>query len=131
MAKDAQSLAKEWFEFAEKDLQAAKMLFKEINHITCFHCQQSAEKYIKGLLVFFQINFKKSHNLSYLLELLDKNIPNNIMEAVEYLNEFAVEARYPGQFSTVSDEETEKALEYCTNIKNHIISLAKDNGFKF
>ena len=32
MTKDVQSLAKEWFEFAEKDLQAAKMLFKEINY---------------------------------------------------------------------------------------------------
>ncbi|ACB84611.1 HEPN domain-containing protein [Natranaerobius thermophilus] len=130
MTKDVQSLAKEWFEFAEKDLQAAKMLFKEINHITCFHCQQSAEKYIKGLLVLLQIDFKKSHNLSYLLELLDKNIPNDIMEAAEYLNEFAVEARYPGQFSTVTNEEADKALEYCTHIKKYIINLARDNGFK-
>ena len=130
MTKDVQSLVKEWFKFAEKDLQAAKMLFKEINHITCFHCQQSAEKYIKGLLVFSQIDFKKSHNLSYLLELLDKNIPNDIMEAAEYLNEFAVEARYPGQFSTVNNEEADKALEYCTHIKNYIINLARDKGFE-
>ncbi len=124
-----QSLVKEWFEFAEKDYKAAKKLFKEFNHITCFHCQQSSEKYIKGLLVLIQINFRKSHNLTYLLELLNQDIPDNIMLAAEYLNEFAVEARYPGDFSTISDNETKKALEYTQNIKTYILDLAKKNNF--
>ena len=60
MNKKIQSLVKEWFEFADKDYKAAIKLFKEFNHIRCFHCQQSSEKYIKGLLVLLQIDFRKS-----------------------------------------------------------------------
>lgn len=129
MNKKVQSLVKDWFDFAEKDLKAAKKLFKEFNHITCFHSQQSSEKYIKGLLVLLQIDFRKSHNLTYLLELLNKNIPDNIMFSAEYLNEFAVEARYPGDFSTISDKETKKALEYALKIKKYVLKLAKNNNF--
>ena len=129
MNKKIQSLVKEWFDFAEQDYKAAKKLFTEFNHITCFHCQQSSEKYIKGLLVLLQINFKKSHNLTYLLELLSQDVPDDIMLAAEYLNEFAVETRYPGDFSTISDEDTQKALDYACNIKNYILDLAKTNNF--
>ncbi|NPV45108.1 MAG: HEPN domain-containing protein [Firmicutes bacterium] len=129
MNKKVQALVKEWFDFAEKDLKAAKKLFKEFNHITCFHCQQSSEKYIKGLLVLLQIDFRKSHNLTYLLELLGQDIPDDIMSAAEYLNEFAVEARYPGGFSTISDEEAQKALDYASNIKKYILEFAKKNNF--
>ena len=129
MNKKIQSLVKEWFEFAEKDYKAAKKLFKEFNHITCFHCQQSSEKYIKGLLVLLQKDFRKSHNLTYLLELLNQDIPDNIMLAAEYLNEFAVEARYPSDFSSISNDETKKALEYALNIKAYILDLAKKNKF--
>ena len=52
------------------------------------------------------------------------------MEAAEYLNEYAVEARYPGNFPTVYDEEAERALEYVKIIKDYIIDLAKRNNFQ-
>ena len=129
MNEEIHSLVREWFKLANEDLKAAKKLFEEINHITCFHCQQSAEKYIKGLLVLLQIDFRKSHNLSYLLELLNKDIPEDIMYAAEYLNEFAVEIRYPTNFSSISDKEAKEALNHATNIKEYIINLAKDNDF--
>ena len=51
------------------------------------------------------------------------------MMAAEYLNEFAVEARYPGDFSSISNDETKKALEYALNIKKYILDLAKKNNF--
>ena len=129
MNKKIQLLVKEWFDFAEKDLKAAKKLFKEFNHITCFLCQHDSEKYLQGLLVVLHIDFKKSHNLTYLLELLNQHIPDDIMFAAEYLNEFAVEARYPSDFSTISNEETQKALDYAFNIKMYILKLAKKNNF--
>lgn len=127
MDKKIYSLAKEWYEYANKDLLAAEKLYKEINHITCFHCQQAAEKYIKGLLVQKQTNFKKSHHLSYLLDLLDLQIPEEIMLAAEYLNEYAVETRYPGDFSEISNDETTKAIEYAKAIKKYILCLANES----
>lgn len=129
MKKKVQSLVKEWFKLAKNDLNAAEKLYKDFNHIVCFHCQQSSEKYIKGLLVLLQIDFRKTHNLTYLLELLNQDIPDNIMLAAEYLNEYAVETRYPGEFSSISDKEAKKALDYAKNIRNYIIKLAKENNF--
>ena len=129
MKKKIHSLVKEWFKLANKDLKAAKRLYKDFNHIVCFHCQQSSEKYIKGFLLLLQIDFRKSHDLTYLLELLNEEIPDNIMLAAEYLNEYAVEARYPGHFSSISNKEAKKALKYAKNIKDYIIKLAEENNF--
>ena len=36
-----------------------------------FHTQQSVEKYLKALLIFLQIEFKRSHDLIYFLELIN------------------------------------------------------------
>lgn len=128
MDKRILSLSHEWYSYANKDLQAAEKLYKDINHITCFHCQQAAEKYIKGLLVYKQIDFKKSHHLSYLLDLLDLEIPDDILLAAEYLNEYAVETRYPGDFSEISNDEAAKAIEYAKAIKNFILQVTEKNN---
>lgn len=122
-------LAKEWFNFGEKDLKAATKLGNEFNSITCFHCQQTAEKYIKGLLLYLQVDFRKSHDLNYLLELLDDEVPDEVMTAAEFLNEYAVETRYPGNYPSITDVETSQALEYAKLIKDYILTLAKEKGY--
>lgn len=129
MNDDLIILTKKWFEFADNDLSVAIKISDEFNFISCFHCQQAAEKYIKGLLVFLQINFRKSHNLTYLLELLTIEIPSDIFEAAEYLNEFSVEVRYPGDYEEITVEETNLALEYTRKIKDFIFDITIKNGF--
>jgi len=46
-------IAQEWFRYAAKDLQSAIYL-QGMNpipiEIVCYHCQQSAEKYLKGYI---------------------------------------------------------------------------------
>ena len=46
----------QWFTFAQKDLAVAKHLrdtfYPEPMEIICYHCQQAAEKAIKGAYVF-------------------------------------------------------------------------------
>lgn len=121
-----QKIANEWFQFAEKDLNAAIKLSNEFNAITCFHCQ-SAEKYIKGLLLYFQIDFNKTHDLYYLLELLSFDIPNEIFEAADYLNEYVVQTRYPGDYEDIVDEETIKSINYAKLIKQFAFDVAKQN----
>jgi HEPN domain-containing protein len=49
-----ESYAKEWLEYAEIDLSSAEFLLAMYplpTAIICYHCQQSAEKCLKGLLV--------------------------------------------------------------------------------
>jgi len=52
---------KQWFEIAEEDFHLAKHSFVISSpvpyRLIAYHCQQSAEKYLKGLLVYFQIDF--------------------------------------------------------------------------
>lgn len=129
MNEDLLILTQKWFKYADNDLNVAIKISNEFGFIACFHCQQSAEKYIKGLLIFLQINFRKSHNLTYLLELLDLEFPNNISEAAEYLNEFSVEVRYPGDYEEITIDETNLAIKYTHQIKDFTLDLAVKNGF--
>jgi HEPN domain-containing protein len=57
---------KSWIAQAEEDYSAAKALFllrKPLLSGTCFHAQQSAEKYLKALLIFKDEDFPKTHDL--------------------------------------------------------------------
>ncbi|MGE5583226.1 MAG: HEPN domain-containing protein [Bacillota bacterium] len=54
MDQEVKLLTKEWFKYADRDLDAASKLLGTLNQIACFHAQQAAEKYIKGFLIFKQ-----------------------------------------------------------------------------
>jgi HEPN domain-containing protein len=116
-------LTKEWFRYAEQDLKAASKLLGEFNHIVCFHAQQAAEKYIKGILIFNQIEFRKVHDLVYLLNLVNSELPDEITFAAEYLTEYAVTVRYPGEFIEITITEAEKAIEYAEKIKKYMLAF--------
>ncbi len=70
-----------WFKKADEDLYSAQQLLKSEGYLSisviCFHCQQAAEKYLKGFLVYRNIEFKKTHDLLYLLSLLGEQQLNN------------------------------------------------------
>jgi hypothetical protein len=69
-AHESLRLARMWVERAEEDLLVAgRLLSPEENcpyAAICFHAQQSAEKYIKALLVFLATPFPKVHDISEL-----------------------------------------------------------------
>ena len=78
----------------------------------CFDAQQAAEKAIKAVLVFRQLEFRKTHDLRGLLTLLNSGdfpIPEEIWEAVD-LSDYAVETRYPGLTEPVSEKEYRVAV---------------------
>ena len=61
----------DWLHFAQEDLIAAKTLSKENVALASvfYHCQQSAEKSLKGYLLFRDYPIKKTHDLEFLCEL--------------------------------------------------------------
>jgi HEPN domain-containing protein len=122
MDKSLRENAEKWFKFADNDLQAAKKLAGEFNNIACFHCQQSAEKYLKGLLILLEKEFRKSHDLNYLLDLLECSAPEEIMSAAELLTEYSVESRYPGDFSAINDQETQDVIKEAELIKAFVLN---------
>ena len=98
---------REWVRKAEADYQAAAELAhasKPFHDQVCFHCQQSAEKYLKALLEELAIPVKKTHELERLLAELRPHHPRlrSLRRGLLFLTNFAVEPRYPGDNTSPS-----------------------------
>jgi len=89
----------------------------------CFQAQQAVEKAIKGLLIFYKVEPEKTHNLVLLIKELAKHItvPDEINEAV-ILNDYAVQTRYPGDYTPVNEDEYNEAIKVAENCVNWIES---------
>ena len=91
-----------WVHKAESDLDVARQIAtgKRPHHDeTCFHCQQAAEKYLKALLQELGLAIPRIHDLADLLELLlahDATL-RRLRRGMDFLTQFAVEYRYPGE----------------------------------
>lgn len=108
-------IARKWLGKAQDDLEAAEALMEhggDLWSIVAFHCQQSAEKFIKAFLTSRQIEFGKTHDLAVLVD----SIPGpaepliSVLRSAEDLTVYGVQARYPGEGPEVDREEAEKAL---------------------
>jgi HEPN domain-containing protein len=66
----------------------------------CFHSQQCVEKYLNGWLAFSHTDVLRSHDLVVLLNLaMTASLRGVHMQAVQPLNRYTIEARYPGDGS--------------------------------
>ena len=107
---------KEWIEKADHDLGSAKIIYlymPDYFDTIAFHCQKAVEKYLKAVLVFKKIEFKRSHDLIYLLEILSRYIEIEEMKFRNafILNNFSIQIRYPNKIIKLSKEELENAIQ--------------------
>jgi HEPN domain-containing protein len=120
-------LVKEWFQFAHNDLIVAKHSFEDLYprqiDISCYHCQQSAEKALKGYLFFQGIEPPRIHNLRVLCQMciqLDDSF-KTLLDFCSDLTPYGVEARYPNELET--DEAVARlAIEKADEIYNFCFS---------
>jgi HEPN domain-containing protein len=89
-----------WVRKAEDDLICARLaepnnppLYDQV----CFHCQQSAEKYLKALLQESGLVAPRSHDLIRLLDILLTHDPplGSLRRRLNSLTQYAVDIRYP------------------------------------
>ena len=87
----------------------------------CYQLQQSVEKAIKGLLIYYGVDPEFTHSIGKLLVELKKHteIPEYIMETSK-LTDYAVETRYPGDYVEISKEEYEKAIVIANDCLNWV-----------
>jgi HEPN domain-containing protein len=117
--------ARGWFMKAESDLLTAKRVLegKGPYDTACFHAQQAAEKYIKGLLAFHERPVPRTHNLEELERLCAALVPAwpaGEMDLAE-LTAFAVELRYDFEFWP--DRQTaEKALATVEAVRDAVLA---------
>lgn len=122
-------IAKEWVFKAEDDYLSAEALLyvveSPIVDTACFHCQQSAEKYVKAYLEEHEIIFPRNHNLMQLLDLClkkDKKF-ETIRRPLQSLESYAVTIRYPGL--RVPFELGEEAFNVASKIRKFVRNKLK------
>jgi HEPN domain-containing protein len=109
------SETKAWFKRASADLRAARHVLlaqPPLLEDLLFHCQQAAEKSLKGFLAWNSRPFRKTHSLEELGELclaIDPSL-RPIIDPVVPLTQYAWEFRYPGDPQEPSVEEAQEAL---------------------
>ena len=113
----------EWVRKAEDDYQFAHRGDEPFHDQRCFHCQQSAEKYLKALLVELALPVPRTHNLWDLKILLSPHysalkVPNR---GLIFLTRFAVGTRYPGIIATA--RQSAAASRWATRIRSECRSL--------
>src|SRR5919108_1896932 len=117
----------QWLDKAHKDLQAATILFNsdiEDYDNVGFHAQQAAEKFIKALLVRYQIEFPKTHSITVLRQLIaqvDQALAERLALA-DALTPYGVEFRYPGDFAPLSHDQGTQALQLAAKTRDVILS---------
>ena len=119
-------LVHEWLKYSQNDLISAKHLFNNLypkqTEVACYLSQQSAEKALKGYLIFKDIEPPKTHNLIELCQICI-NFDNSFSEilnecadltpygvAVRYLNELAID----DFIAKLATEKAQSIYDFCT-----------------
>jgi HEPN domain-containing protein len=108
-------LVGQWLARADEDLAACRILVDRESLVRAavgFHAQQAAEKLLKALLTWHQIEFPKTHDLTALLDLV-ATVHADLSASLSDLDEltpYAIETRYPGDHPSLTPEETQRAV---------------------
>jgi HEPN domain-containing protein len=95
----------EWVRKAEADHDTARTMSRKRpprHDVVCFHCQQCAEKYLKALLEELGLPVPRTHELD---SILGRLLPHHatlrsVRRGMDFLTQFAVDTRYPGENAT-------------------------------
>jgi len=108
-------LVRQWLVRANEDLVACRILMGQeslVRSAVGFHAQQAAEKFLKALLTWHQVEFPKTHDVTALLDLVtgfDADLATSLADLDE-LTHYAVATRYPGDRADLTPEETRGAV---------------------
>lgn len=128
-AADRAAEAERWLRFAREDIAAAEAMLASQHakpRHACWLAQQAAEKAIKAALVREGIDFPKSHDLERLASLLAQDPSDQRRwDGLSELSEWAVEARYPGEFPEPTLAEAEQAVRWAATILDDVAGMLR------
>jgi len=127
MSEAKEELVRDWLLKAQGDLIAARKLAAEPDpryDAALFHCQQAAEKAVKGFLVLHDLRFEKTHDVGALLERAAaiRADFSSLVEDGEFLSPYATAFRYPGQALAPTSEEFGEAYQAAERICRFVVS---------
>lgn len=117
MGKDPQ----EWLKQADYDLETAELMYSGGRHMyAVFMCHLAVEKALKGI---YQRRTDgappRTHNLVYLVEKMQLNLPDSLQDFIFSLNHAAVPTRYP-------DDLQRMLKEYGAEITRDIVDRSSE-----
>ena len=130
MDEAKRELIRAWLIKSRNDLTAAREI-GALPHgpldTAIYHCQQAAEKAVKGFLAFHDHRLERSHDVERLVDLAGSYHASfaKWQEAAITLTPYATAYRYPGESTTLepSRAEFDEALELAINLVNFVLLL--------
>jgi len=122
--------AKEWQRFAEMDLDSAihlSSMHPAPVEIICYHCQQSAEKFLKAYLVLKGIDPPRIHDLDELRKacLRYASAFSGIADSCSDLTAYGVQPRYPLGL-VLEEQDMKRALDNAQSVREFILTLVPE-----
>jgi HEPN domain-containing protein len=130
MADNLARLTRDWLSKASHDLQTARIVSATPDgplDTAIYHCQQAAEKALKGWLTWRGMNAVKTHDLVRLIAEAADGTPDfaQFEEAAEILTPYVSAFRYPGltEDAMPSQAELDAALEHAQALYDFVLNL--------
>ena len=123
-------ISKEWFKMAELDFDSAKFLVAmkpRPIEIICYHCQQSAEKYLKGFIAYNGGIIPKTHDLQILNKeccYLHEGLKIIQDECID-LTDYGVQVRYPFHME-LNEHDAKAGVKNAENIRKQILRVIEE-----
>jgi HEPN domain-containing protein len=118
-----------WLDAADADRKAAEMCIPagpSLAGVVAFHCQQAAEKLLKGFLTLAGKRVGKTHSLTWLGTMAAASFPElaDLVAAANAWSKWAFEFRYPGERGgrkpPPDEDELRRALDVIDALAAHL-----------
>jgi len=124
MAKQTNT-PEDWRVLAERDMSVADYLAENMrpipSEIIAFHCQQAAEKYLKGALVILGEEPPYTHDLDELCSMAERHRSSfaSISSLCTIITHFSVQPRYD-RGTSLSEEDMRTVLAHTKMIRDFL-----------
>jgi HEPN domain-containing protein len=129
MADAKRELVAAWLTKARNDLTAARQIGSQPDgplDAAIYHCQQAAEKAVKGFLASKDHRLERTHDVSRLIELAAEYDSEFLQQedGAIILTPYATAYRYPGETAALepSRDEFDEAVRFADEILQFVLS---------
>ncbi|MHB8621197.1 MAG: HEPN domain-containing protein [Chloroflexota bacterium] len=121
--------------WASEDIEGARTLLREAHagsaapRLACSLAQQSAEKALKAILMFINVDPPRIHNLTTLLERVPAtwSVKGGLAQLAE-LTAWAIEARYPADLPEATLTQAEVAVAEAEEVLDMVERGLREHG---
>ncbi len=123
-----------WLRQAREELRSAEKLATDEDpgpHVACYLSQQAAEKALKAVLIFLQIDYPLTHNLDEIRESIPEGwLLKGEHPDLEVLSGWAVKARYPGDWPEATELDGRNAARQARAVYESVLNDLEARGFE-